>query len=60
MWKNKEHTFRKDPELQLQGIPTLIHWTRQGMGQQVSAELEGAKSAEEADAMISNFIQKTS
>lgn len=57
-WKDKEHRFRKDAELKLTGIPTIIHWKQDGMGARISSELEHAQSAEEANALVSEFISR--
>lgn len=56
MWKDKQHPFRLDPVLKLSGIPTLIHWTRNGKGGQLSTELEQAGTPEAADALVADFI----
>ena len=57
-WKDKEHRFRKDAELKLTGIPTIIHWRQDGIGARISSELEHAQSAEEANALVSEFISQ--
>ncbi len=57
-WKSKTHPFRLDPNLQLTGIPTLSHWTPNGIGIQ-DVGLETASTEAEAAASVTAFIAKT-
>ena len=34
-WKSADHPFRREPRLQLSGIPTLMHWTPDGPGERL-------------------------
>ena len=58
VWKDKQHPFRTDPNHQLEGIPTLIHWTADGKGAQMASELQEADTPEAADALIAEFIAR--
>ena len=42
VWKDLDHPFRHDPELQLGGIPTVIRWTASGPAERVGARLANA------------------
>lgn len=59
MWKDQGHPLRQDPELQLTGIPTLIHWGSEGKQEVLGKELEAAQSEQEADSLIAQFIATT-
>jgi len=36
-WKSPEHPFRTDERLAVSGIPTLVHWTADGVGERLGA-----------------------
>ncbi len=52
--------MRKDEELQLSGIPTLIHWTPSGPGRRLATKLEKASSPADAEALAKQFISEFS
>ena len=62
IWKDPGHPLRRNPALQLTGIPTLMRWHAGGGGSCVArlgSELEAAPTVAAADALIQEFIANT-
>lgn len=60
VWKDAQHPFRTDRQIQLTGIPTLVHYTENGLDDvRLSSKLEHAQSAAEAEAAAKSFITTT-
>ncbi|DBB17735.1 hypothetical protein WJX82_006524 [Trebouxia sp. C0006] len=60
IWKDAQHALRKDEEVRLTGIPTLVHWTPSGPGRRLGTKLEKASSPAEAEALVKQFVSATS
>lgn len=58
VWKSSDHPLRKDLSLQLSGIPTLVRWSAKGPEERLAGELEIARTPEEADCLIANYVAK--
>lgn len=56
VWKDQAHPFRTDALLHLTGIPTLIHWGKEGPVRRLDSQLEVAHTIEEADRLIVTFL----
>lgn len=56
VWKAADHPFRRDKQIQLTGIPTLMKYTDTGLGVRLSSQLETAKTPAEAEAVAKQFI----
>ena len=50
------HACRADPQLQLTGVPTLVHWTAEGPGERLGPKLERAGSPAVAFALAYEFM----
>ena len=59
-WKSKEHPFRRDPQLQLTSIPTLMHWKADETlpGKRLDKQLECAHSAADVKRAVLAFTEK--
>ncbi|KAL0027782.1 hypothetical protein WJX77_004987 [Trebouxia sp. C0004] len=60
IWKDAQHPLRKDEEVQLTGIPTLIHWTPSGPGKRHGTKLQKASSPADAEALAKQVISESS
>ena len=56
VWKDQEHLLRRDPNLRVTGIPTLIKWGRDGPEGRIGTQLERAGCVQEADQIVAQFI----
>ena len=59
VWKDAQHPFRSDQQIQLRGIPTLAHYTEDDLGARLSSELEKAQSPSDAEAVAKHFVVST-
>lgn len=55
-WKDPNHPFRLDQQLQLKGIPTLMSWGAEGPIASVCKELEDAETVKESEAAIAVLL----
>ncbi len=60
VWKDQQHPLRNHPQLQLTGIPTLVHWKDSAPSDKLGPELESAISTQEADKLIQLFVAQHS
>lgn len=60
VWKDQQHPLRHHPQLQLTGIPTLVHWKDGAPEDKLGPELESASSTQRADKLIQHFVSQHS